>query len=444
MRHKLKVLLLIITAVFITVTSSLVNPIKASANTFDVDAEAAILVDEGTGKILFAKNADELLPIASMTKMMTEYLVLEAIDNGEISWDTTTEISDYAYQVSANISSSGIGLIQDKQYTVRQLYEAMAINSDNATTISLAELISGSESEFVRLMNQKAEEMGLPAYEFVNSTGLNNADLVGNHPDGTAADADTLLSAKSTAMLAYNLINDYPESLEFSSQLTSELDGVAYENWNWMLPWEDNNYTQFHVEGVDGLKTGYTSNAGNCFTGTAKRDERRLISVVMNTESRQERFQQTEKLLEYGFGQFESKELYPAGYQLEDKSILNVAKGKEDTVEIESSEAITEVVKSGDEEAYTVQYHIDENLLNDEGELIAPIEKGQTIGTMELVYNGDNTYEYIGENEQIKSVDLITTSAVEKLNWFMLTLGAIGDFFGGIYNTVVDTVTGWF
>jgi len=111
------VLLLIITEVFITVTSSLVNPITASADTIDVDAQAAILVDEGTGKILFAKNADELLPIASMTKMMTEYLVLEAIDNGEISWDTTTEISDYAYQVSANISSSGIGLIQDKQYS---------------------------------------------------------------------------------------------------------------------------------------------------------------------------------------------------------------------------------------------------------------------------------------------------------------------------------------
>src|SRR5699024_5524222 len=108
------------------------------------------------------------LPPASMIKMMTEYIVLEKIANDELSWETTTEISDYAYSISANNSFSGVGLRQNVDYTVRELYEAMAINSDNATTIALTELIAGSEGEFVKIMNEKAEEMNLPEYKFVN------------------------------------------------------------------------------------------------------------------------------------------------------------------------------------------------------------------------------------------------------------------------------------
>ncbi len=422
----------------------MVNPDKKSAETFDVEAKAAILVDEETGKVLYAKNVEEILPIASMTKMMTEYLVMEAINKGEISWDTTTQISDYAFQVSGNSSSSGIGLIQDIDYSVKQLYEAMAINSDNATTIALTELIAGSESEFVKLMNQKADELGLPGYEFVNSTGLNNADLGNNYPEGTDADADTVMSAKSTALLAYHLINDYPEVLEYSSKLTSELNGIEYENWNWMLPWENNNYTQFYAEGVDGLKTGYTQNAGNSFTGTAERDGRRLISVVMNTESRAERFQQTKKLLNHGFSQFSNNEIYPEGYQIEGESIIPVAKGKEDQVEISSNQAIVDTVKNGDEENYSVSYNFDAELLNEDGELTAPIEKGTKIGTMEVVYNGEGNYEYINGVGTVQTADIVTTSKVEKANWFMLIIGSIGNFFSNIFTSITDTVTGWF
>src|SRR5699024_2963150 len=137
-------------------------------STLDINAESAILVDADTGKILYAKNPDMVLPPASMTEMMTEYLVWEAIEDGSISWDTETKISDYAYSISSDEDFSGVGLYQDEKYTVRSLYEAMAINSDNATTIALAELIAGSEGEFVKLMNEKAEEMGLSDYEFVN------------------------------------------------------------------------------------------------------------------------------------------------------------------------------------------------------------------------------------------------------------------------------------
>ncbi|WP_255307029.1 D-alanyl-D-alanine carboxypeptidase family protein [Paraliobacillus sp. PM-2] len=420
------------------------HPFKVQADGLEVEAESAILVDAASGKILFAKNADVKLPPASMTKMMTEYLVLEAIENGQISWETKTSISDYAYRISADISSSGIGLRQDKQYTVRDLYEAMAINSDNATSIALAELVAGSEGEFVKLMNQKGKEMGLGEFEFVNSTGLSNRDLGDDYPNGTDPDANNLLSARAAALLAYHLVNDYPESLEISSQITDELDGHTTENWNWMLPWNNDNFAQYYYEGVDGLKTGHTDEAGYTFTGTAERDGRRLISVVMRTDSIGARFEQTKKLMDYGFNQFSQIELYPSGYQIKDQSTLDVAKGKEDTVDIETSEALFSTIKNGEEEAYNVQYHMDEDLLDEDGNLVAPIEKGQVVGTMELTYSGTVDYGYIVDNKQVQSVDIVTTSAVEKSNWFMLTLGAIGDFFGGIFTSVKDTVTGWF
>src|SRR5699024_7772105 len=207
-------------------TTFMIEPLVANAEeTIDLNAESAILVDADTGKILFEKNADVALPPASMTKMMTEYLVLEAISNGEIAWDDTTQISDYAYSISANVLFSGIGLSQNKEYVVSDLYNAMAVFSDNAATIALAEMIAGSEIEFVEMMNAKAEEMGLSEYKFVNSTGLDNDTLSDEAPEGMDPNASNLLSAKSSAQLAYYLVNDFEEALEISSQVEVEFEG---------------------------------------------------------------------------------------------------------------------------------------------------------------------------------------------------------------------------
>jgi len=323
------------------------QPDTSRAQTFETKAQSAIIVDANTGKILYAKNEKEALPPASMVKMMTEYIVLEKIANGELSWDTTTQISDYAYSISANDSFSGVGLKQNVEYTVRELYEAMAINSDNATTIALAELIAGSEGEFVKLMNEKAEEMKLPEYKFVNSTGLENSSLDGNHPEGTKADDTNLLSARSLALLAYHLVNDYPEVLEISSIPETKFDGQTIRNWNWMLPHDATYLKPFHYEGVDGLKTGYTELAGYSFTSTAQKGDQRLITVVMKTGSEEERFKETARLLDYGFNSFEEVELFEAGYKLEDESTIPVAKGKEDSVEVVLGESISYPIRKG-------------------------------------------------------------------------------------------------
>ncbi|HLT55909.1 MAG TPA: serine hydrolase [Bacillota bacterium] len=439
MKHKVKTIVISFVALLFSIV---LHPADGHAQ-MDINAESAILVDATTGKILYAKNADTALPPASMTKMMTEYLVWEAIENGQISWDTTTMISDYAYSISANNSFSGVGLRQNRDYTVRELYEAMAINSDNATTIALAELIAGSEGEFVKLMNQKGEEMGLPDFKFVNSTGLENSDLGDNYPEGTDPNGVNLLSAKSAALLAYHIVNDYPEALEISRIPETEFDGQTIRNYNWMLPHDATYLEPFYYEGVDGLKTGYTELAEYCFTGTAIRNGERLISVVMKTGSEEERFQETAKLLDYGFNNFQQQELFPAGYQAKGESTLPVAKGKEDTVNVITNEAISIPVKANEEENYQLEFQFDESKLNEDGELVAPIKKGEVIGQATLVYDGEGDYGYI-TGEGAKTVDIVTEHAVEKANWFMLTLGAIGDFFTDLFTSAVDFVKGLF
>lgn len=418
------------------------QPNISYAKSFNLEAESAILVDAETGKVLYAKEPDLVLPPASMTKMMTEYLVWEAIEKEQISWDTTTQISDYSYALSKNNAFSGVGLKQNKDYTVRELYEAMAINSDNATTVALAELIADSEGEFVKLMNQKAEEMGLTDYEFVNASGLDNESLEGNHPKGTEADATNLLSARSTALLAFHLVNDYPEALEISSIPETEFDGQEIRNWNWMLDHDASFLKQFYYEGVDGLKTGYTELAGNNFTGTAIRDGQRLITVVMNTDSRESRFEETAKLLDYGFDNFKKQEIFPGGYQLPDESTLPVAKGKQDTVDVATKQDVNLLVQDEEQENYSIKYHLDEDKLNKDGELTAPIKENEKVGTAEVVYNGEDAgYIFEGKNQE---VDLITTDSVEKSNWFMLTLSAIGDFISNLFSSLIDTIKGWF
>lgn len=420
-----------------------IQPLSAQASEVDLEAESAILVDANTGKILFAKNADKLFPPASMTKMMTEYLVWEAVEKGQISWDTTTQISDYPYSISADSTFSGIGLKQAKDYKIKDLYHAMAINSDNAATIALAELIAGSEGEFVKLMNKKGEEMGLPDFEFVNSTGIENESLGDNHPKGTDPNGVNYLSAKSAALLAYHLIHDFPKALEISSKPTVKFDGKELRNLNWMLQHDKTNFEEFYYEGVDGLKTGFTDLAGYTFTGTAKKGDRRLISVVMKTKSEAKRFEQTAKLLDYGFQKFENTEIFPAGYQLEDKSSIPVNKGKKDDVSISLAESVSLPIKPDEKDLYKITYTLDQEKLNKDGELTAPIKKGEKIGTAQIMYKADNDYGYITKDSN-STVDVVTDTSVEKSNWFMLTIGAIGDFFVDLFNTVVDWIKGLF
>jgi len=424
--------------------------VKAEGAPLDIRADAAILVDAQTGRILYGKNIDTVLGIASMTKMMTEYLLLDAIKAKRVQWDQTYTPSDYVYRLSQDRTLSNVPLRKDGQYTVRELYEAMAIYSANAATVAIAEIIAGSEKNFVRMMNEKAKKLGLKDYKFVNATGLSNNDLKGFHPEGTSKDEENVMSARAMATLAYRLLKDHPEVLETASiprKLFREgtEDEIRMDNWNWMLPGLVYGY-----EGVDGLKTGYTEFAGNCFTGTAKRNGVRLISVVMNAKdasgktTKEARFEETEKLFNYGFNQYSLQTLYPKGYQLKGKEMLPVVKGKEKEVRVATEKKLSLLVRNGEEKLYKPVYVLDKEKMTNGGKLIAPLKKGETVGYMTLEYKGDDSLAFLSPDMQKNiRVPLVTTIEVEKANWFVLSMRAIGGLFADLWTNVAKTVKGW-
>lgn len=263
----------------------------------NLQANSAILINAINGDVLLDKNSDEPLAIASMSKIMTELLVLEALDEGIIDWDDAVDISDYAYTISHQPGFASIQLDQNQVYSVHDLFHGMAITSANGATIALAEKVAGSEKEFVNLMNDKANELELSNTSFVNSTGLTNSDLQNNHSFGSMDDSNEM-SASDLAKLTKHILDHYPELLELTSQPEFTIQDKTFQNSNWMLPGSEGHFLDADVTfpEVDGLKTGFTSDAGYGFTGTVQIDGTRFISVIIGTDAIEERFTETGKI----------------------------------------------------------------------------------------------------------------------------------------------------
>lgn len=418
-------------------------PAKASAATdLGLTVDAAILIDADSGKILYEQNADTSLGIASMTKMMTEYLLLDAIEAGTVTWEQEYRVTDYTYRMSQNRALSNVPLRADGSYTILELYEAMAIYSANAATVAIAETIAGTEAEFLKLMNKKAEELGLEGYKFVNSSGLNNADLFGMHPDGTGAEDENVMPAKSVAKLAYHLLKDHPAVIDTSKIAKKTFregtdDAIEMSNWNFMLPG-----LVFQYEGVDGLKTGTTNFAGHCFTGTAERNGTRLIAVVMKAVdasgqgSYKARFDATAKLFDYGFTQFSKQEIIPANYVFKKQKSVKVTKGKEDKAAIAVKEPISFMVKSSEKDLYKPKLVLDKKSLE------ADVKKDTVVGKVIIERTEGEDYGFIDGKEF--SSDVVTTEAVERASGFSLFFQGVGNFFGNLWSGISDFVGGLF
>ncbi|MFF2480467.1 D-alanyl-D-alanine carboxypeptidase family protein [Paenibacillus sp. NPDC058071] len=259
----------------------------------EIAATASILLDAETGEVLYEHNAGEALPPASMSKMMTELIVLDFVNDGKLKWSDVVDTSGYA----AEAPGAQIGFGAGERWSVRELFEATAVHSSNDAVIALAEHIAGSEAEFVKLMNKRAKEIGLSKHAvFGNATGLSRTDLAA-FPQASS-ERDTVLTAKDTAVLARFLIKKYPEVLDVTAKGSVKLARLDSNlpSTNQML-----NGKPFAFPGSDGLKTGYTERAGYCFTGTVVQNGRRLISVVMGAETAESRFMETSKLMQYGF-----------------------------------------------------------------------------------------------------------------------------------------------
>ncbi|WP_256757201.1 D-alanyl-D-alanine carboxypeptidase family protein [Cohnella sp. WQ 127256] len=251
---------------------------------------SAVMMEADTGKWLYTSNGKKPLPPASMSKMMTELLVLESVKLGELGWEDEVSASSYA----ANVGGAGMGLVKGQVITVRALFDSMAIHSANDATVSLVEYIAGSEAEFVNRMNAKAREIGLSKdTHFANATGLPSDDI--QKYMKAASDGDTVMSAEDVALLAHYLIETYPEVLKVTKKSTTSEDAsIRLQTTNEMLPGQ-----RFGTKGNDGLKTGYTQEAGYCFTGTTVIDGKRYITVVMGASTPEARFEETKKLLSY-------------------------------------------------------------------------------------------------------------------------------------------------
>lgn len=396
-----------------------------SPDSVNLNVKAAVLLEPTTGEVLLSVNADEALAPASMTKMMTEYIVAEKVKQGELSWDTEVTVKKNA----ASSVGSRIFLAEGDTHSVEELYIAMAVGSANDATVALAEHVAGSEQEFVKLMNEEAKRMGLTKTHFINSTGLDRADMPEEFRP--AEDQEITMSAMDAAILAKYIITDHPDFAKYTaipSLKFRETDQEPMVNWNWML--ESNkditNFKQFAYEGLDGLKTGHTARAGNNFTGTAERDGMRLISVVMGADSQSSRFTETKKVLDYGFDNFEVKQVVAAKSVVPGAETAPVLKGKEKEAPVVTEQAVNFLVPKGTENP-TPTF---ETSFEGEG-LTAPVEAGAKAGTITYTYKIEGM-----ASEQVQTVNLVTSEPVEKAGWFSLMFRAIGDFFGDMFDSI--------
>ena len=243
----------------------------------EVTATSAILIDNETGEVLWERNADAKREIASMTKIMVAYLTYEALDEGRITFGTKVPISDEVRAFSNNTVYSNLPFDEEKDYTVEEVLDAFMCYSSCAAGPALGELLYGTEEDCVAAMNEKAKEMGL------------DATFTLTYDDG-------IMSARTTAKMVRAIVQDYPQILACTSQVTFEFGGKTYNTTNKLLTgeWGD-------IGVVDGMKTGTSPNAGFCFAATSSKDSARLISVVMNAASRDDRFNDSAELLSYGY-----------------------------------------------------------------------------------------------------------------------------------------------
>ncbi|MBC9825519.1 serine hydrolase [Carnobacterium inhibens] len=416
-----------------------ISPITAEAAAIEqptIEAAAAFIIEPTTGKVLLNQNGDEKLGIASMTKMITEYILLETIKNGDLAWDDQVEISEYAHKVSQNYELSNVPLRIDETYSVEELYQAMAIYSANGATIALAEHIAGDEQTFVDMMREKVETWGITNYELYNTTGLSNSDLYGHIYPGSTEENENTMTAREMAIVAQKLLNDFPDVLKTSSISKKTFregtsDKIEMTNFNWMLPGLDHERAN-----VDGLKTGTTDFAGASMTGTAEEEGMRIITIVMNATNGQEdlgkRFVETDKMMDWAFENWEMVPAFEENQIIENIDPVAVDDGKEDVIELAVKSDVSLLVpKNTDIKNTSVTIQLQKDLLNESDHLTAPIEKGTEVGTAQVISEGDELGYVNGEEGE--EVTVVAASTIEKANVFVLGGRWVKDFISNLF-----------
>ncbi|WP_422674835.1 D-alanyl-D-alanine carboxypeptidase family protein [Billgrantia desiderata] len=355
-----------------------------------IAAKSWILMDADSGRVLVEHNADERLPPASLTKLMTAYLVERELDRGNINLDDTVRVSENAWRTGG----SKMFIEVNTDVTIRDLLYGIIISSGNDASVAVAEHLAGGEAPFADLMNQHATRLGLHNTSFANATGL-------PHPEQYS-------SARDMALLSQYIINDYPEHYAVYAEKYFTYNDIRQPNRNRLL-WRDPT--------VDGLKTGWTTEAGYGLVASAKRDGMRLISVVMGTSSEESRAQETQKLLSYGFRYYETLKLYDQGAVLNSPRIWGGEKN-ELRVGVDRDVAMT-LPRARNEELHA--------RLDIRQDLTAPINLGDRVGTLE-VRLGE---EVVGEHP------LVALETIEEGGLFKRLFDQVRRFFSNL-------LSGWF
>lgn len=344
-----------------------------------IDAKSWLLIDMNSGQVLSENAADERLEPASLTKLMTAYLTFDAIKQGTLQLNQLINISENAWRTGG----SKMFVRVNTQVTVEDLIKGMIVQSGNDACVALAEGIAGNEENFAQMMNNQAKRLGMTASQFKNATGLPNPEHY--------------TTARDLSILTTALINDFPEFYKkYYSIKEFTYNNIKQPNRNRLL-WLD--------ESVDGVKTGFTDNAGYCLISSANRDNRRVLSVLLGAKSANGRINESAKLLNWGYVAYDSVQIVPANKVLAN---LRVWKGEKNEITAKVNQAINLVIPKG--YANKVQYNFvpvtgDEN--NGGEKLVAPIVKGQILGKIVVSIENKTFMEIpVKSDEQIEQGSL--------------------------------------
>jgi D-alanyl-D-alanine carboxypeptidase (penicillin-binding protein 5/6) len=379
-RHRLAVFWL--TLVFTIAGQSLAQTTLQVPSPPEINARSYVLQDFHSGQILAQKNADQRVEPASITKLMTAYVVFNELANGNLKEDEKVTISEKAWRTGGSKMFIEVG----KQVPVIDLLKGMVIQSGNDASVALAEHIAGSEETFASMMNQQAQRLGMHHSHFANATGLPHEDHY--------------VTAADVAKLAAALVRDFPDYYKLFSEKQFTYNGITQHNRNTLL-WRDPS--------VDGLKTGHTKSAGYCLAASAKRNGMRLISAVMGTESEKARADETQKLLNYGFRFFETHQLYKKG---DPDLTVDVWKGEKETVKLGLGDDLFVTIPRGQYKKLSADVKLPRVLE-------APVAQGQKIGVLKLGFDG----------KPLLQRDLLAKQSVATGGWWTRLTDSIGLWF---------------
>lgn len=337
----------------------------------DIKAKSAILMEVNSGKILYEQNADEQLPPASITKIMSLLLIMEAIDSGKMSVEDVVSASDHA----CSMGGSQIWLEPGETMTVDDLLKATVIASANDATVALGEQIAGSEEGFVAMMNARAEQLGMTNTHFVNATGLDAEGHISSAHD---------VAIMSRELIKHDLIKNY-STVWMDTLRDGESELV-----------NTNKLVRFY-DGTTGLKTGTTSGAGYCLSATAERGGLELVAVVMSGDTSNDRFNGAKKMLDYGFANYE----YTTKTVELENNETKIQNGVQKTVKIKVAQDFGALLKKNESSAIVEELNLDQNIT-------APIKKGDKVGEVKFSLN----------DEVIGSVDVIAAQNVDKMSFW--------------------------